>query len=673
MPFSEIALVLRWILPLWALGWLVLPLSSRGFPFLPDKGLAAGRFVALFGVGLIAFWGAATHLLPLRFAQFLLIASSFFVGIGWKKAAFRAGIPKNWRAFLVSDAVFLLAFAAFLWVRLRHPDAGDLEKPMDMALISAAMRADFLPFENPWFAGQNFTNYYYFGPFLSAITARTFATPPHFAYNLLQPMWAALFLSATWSLCAALAKSSKTGVAAMLLVGIGGPLEPLRQWSQNGQPWPLDWWKTSRVIPNTINEYPAFTLLSGDMHAHFFAFCGAITHFALCFGLIKTDSPRLRSALLLLGGVFLGFFVLTNTWDAPFYGILWLGCAIWARKNRNWTPQNSRALATSFVLAPLVALPYLLRFRSQVSGIALDPWLPDLFSLALFWGSWWMLGFFALAFDKGEDAPSHEAIFRRFLFGVGGAALLFPFLFYIRGAFGDGDLRHQDTVFKFGLQAWLLLGIGTACEAGSRLKIWAQNARIPQKIMVSVALAAFVFAVSLAPVAVAWTRTVRDAPRDAPGNPIYSLDAARFLPPGELQAAEWLRQNVRAGESFIEPILLEDGQIRGDYNAKYGSIAAFSGAPSVVGWPQHIAGWGAPWDEINRRAALVSAVYSEANPLPAIEKLGATYVYWRATPSQRIWTRSSRLKMVWHSTTGDSATGDSATGGSEAQIWRFIR
>ncbi|MBW3636949.1 MAG: hypothetical protein KY445_10900, partial [Armatimonadetes bacterium] len=164
MPFSEIALIFRWILPLWALGWLVLPLSSRLFPFLPDKGLAAGRVAALALLSLAAFWSAATHLIPLSIASFALIIVPIGIAIGWKNAAFRVQISKNWRRFLVSDAVFLLVFGLFLWVRLRNPNAADLEKPMDMALLSAAMRAEFLPFQIPWLAGQPFSNYYYFGP-----------------------------------------------------------------------------------------------------------------------------------------------------------------------------------------------------------------------------------------------------------------------------------------------------------------------------------------------------------------------------------------------------------------------------------------------------------------------------------------------------------------------------
>ncbi len=660
MLFSEIALVFRWILPLWALGWLILPFSARIFPFLPDKGLATGRILAVVLMSLAAFWGAATHIFPLQMAPWLFFIVPFGAGIGWKNADFRARIVENWRSLFISDAIFLLFFAAFLWVRLRHPEANDLEKPMDMALLAAAMRAEWLPFQSPWFAGQDFTNYYYFGPLLGANLARALGITPHFAYNLTQPLFGAFFLSATWSLGAALTKSAKIGVLAMFLVCLGGHFEPLRQWSQTGQPWPLDWWKTSRVIENTINEYPAFTLFTGDLHAHYFAFFLAITHFSLCFGIIKTDSSRLRSALLLLSGLLLGIFALTNTWDTPLYGLLWLGCTLWKRRSKVWTPTNDLFLVGSVFLAPLVALPYFLRFKSQVSGVALDFWVPDLFSLALLWGSWWALGLVALVLDKGEKVVSREAVFRRFLIGIGVLALIFPFFFYVRGVFGDGDLRHQDTVFKFGLQAWLLLGTGIACEVGFRLRAWWQSAKMPPRAAAFALGASFLAVISMAPACVAWTRTVRDAPRDNDGNPIYSLDAARFLPPGELQAIEWLRRSARPGEILVEPVSANNGQVGGDYDANCGRIAAFSGVPIPLGWPQHVAGWGAPWEEINRRAALVQAVYGSTNPETALQELGATYIFWPAAPPL-FWSRNKQLQRVW----------SASEGGNEVQIWRF--
>lgn len=673
MSSPEIALIFRWIVPLWALGWLVLPFSSRVFGALPDCGLAAGRVLTLVLLGVCAFWGAATHLIPLGVAPPALILAPLGTASGWKNPAFRARIRPHFRAFWISDAIFLLAFGAFLFVRLRHPDAGDLEKPMDMALLAAGMRAEFLPFQNPWFAGQDFTNYYYFGPLLGALLGRTFATPPYLAYNLVQPVFCAFFLSSLWSLAAALAKSLKIGVLAMLLVGVGGHLEPLRQWSQTGQLWPLDWWKTSRVIEGTINEYPAFTLLVGDLHAHFFAFCLAATHFCGCFCLLKAESARQRTVLLLLGGALLGVFALTNTWDTPFYGLLWLVCALKSWKIGGWSRQNRAAFVAALLLAPIVALPYFLKFKSQVSGVVWNPWLPDLFSLALFWGGWWMLGFWALTLNAGESKASLETIFRRFLIGIGALALLFPFVFYIRGVFGDGDLRHQDTVFKFGLQAWLLLGTGIACEAGFRFKAWWQSAIWPLQFAAFATGTAFFAVLGLAPAGVAWTRAVRDAPRGAAGKPILSLNAARFLPPDDLVGAEWLRRNARPGNSIVEPVGNDGhGNPGGDFDANFGRISAFSGVPCALGWPQHVAGWGALYPDIQRRALLIRQIYAGQQVAPAMRELGATYLFvgnaeWNETAARRFEAPSSGLELV----RGPVAPGANGEDENGPQIWRL--
>ncbi|MBW3635675.1 MAG: hypothetical protein KY445_04295, partial [Armatimonadetes bacterium] len=451
------------------------------------------------------------------------------------------------------------------------------------------------------------------------------------AYNLAQPLFCALFASVLWSLGAALGKSSKVGLFVVFLVALGGHFEPLRQIAQSGQIWPLDWWKTSRVIENTINEYPAFTLLVGDLHAHFYALSLAVTHFCLCLGLLKADSARLRSVLLLLGGVFVGLFALTNTWDAPLYGLLWLGCALWSRRSHPWTAGNLQALVGAMVLAPLVALPYFLRFKSQVSGVAFDFWVPDLASFALLWGSWWMLGFWALLMPSGEEEPSPEAIFRGFLMAIGVVALLFPFFFYLRGYFGDGDFRHQDTVFKFGLQAWLLLGIGIAAEAGFRFRHWWKSAIWPLKFASATTTLAFFAVVSLAPLCVAWARAVGSAARDAQGNVILSLNAARFLGDEELAGIEWLRRNAASGDSVVEAVATDpSGQPIGDYDASSGRVAAFSGVPSVLGWPQHVWMWGASWDDINRRAALVKGIYRGSTPqarLKALRQSGAIWIF----------------------------------------------
>jgi uncharacterized membrane protein len=192
---------------------------------------------------------------------------------------------RRW-ALLFSDAVFIVAFAFFVWVRACHPNLNEFEKPMDSAIMGSLARTQFLPADNPWFSGVPFTNYYYFGHLMGANLARLFGTPIALAYNLIVPAFCAFFISILWSLCAALTGSNGRGAVTMTVVALFGHFEPLRQHAKTGQWWPVDWWATSRVIDttadHTINEYPMFTLTLGDAHAHFFALPLAALFICLC-------------------------------------------------------------------------------------------------------------------------------------------------------------------------------------------------------------------------------------------------------------------------------------------------------------------------------------------------------------------------------------------------------
>ena len=604
----DFALLGRWFIALWALGWIALPISRRIFPALPDAGLSAGRVLFVILATLVCFWGASLHLFPLRFAPLVWLILALACAWNWKHLENRDFVRHNWRSLAVSDAIFAFSFALFAWVRMSHPEAGDLEKPMDMALLSAAMRADFLPFENPWFSGNAFTNYYYFGPLCGASMSRTLGTAPHFAYNLVFIAWCAFFLSTLWSVGAALTRSFKGGFFVLLLVGLGGHLEPLRQISQKKQLWPLDWWSTSRVIPNTINEYPAFTLGIGDLHAHFYAFSFAVLWFALLLNLWHASALR-RRTILAICGLVLGAWLMTNTWDAPLFGLL-LITTIWfsnSPKNQSETPLAASSTKPEraqkldwawnfapFIVAILAALPYFTKFKSQVSGAVFDPWIPDLFSFALLWGGWIALGLIALMLPR---ASSTKDFLRILMLGVGVLALLAPFVFYIRGAFGDGDLRHQDTVFKFGLQAWLLLGTAISAEVWIRFR--ALKSR-PKMVLAPVAIALFC-ALMLAPISVFYGRAVAGRTGD------FGLNAMRFLPKSEQNAILWLQTQTRLGDSLVENVRGKDGKPIGDYDATIARFSTFSGVPAALGWPDHAYVWGANYGEVQTRGSQILA------------------------------------------------------------------
>ena len=124
--------------------------------------------------------------------------------------------------------------------------------------------------------------------------------------------------------------------------------------------FPNDWWfwNASRVIPDTINEFPFFTFIYADLHAHMIAL--PLTLLALAavvgagalqcvprrrVGRIGCASRRPGASRLpeLLPIVLLGFVVgalrATNTWDFPTYALAGLAGAGRARGH----PARSRA------------------------------------------------------------------------------------------------------------------------------------------------------------------------------------------------------------------------------------------------------------------------------------------------------------------------------------------
>ena len=74
------------------------------------------------------------------------------------------------------------------------------------------------------------------------------------------------------------------GLVAAALVAILGNLAGVRTWLRADDP-PRDyaWFDPSRVIPDTINEFPSFSFVLGDLHAHVLAL--PFTVLALAFAM----------------------------------------------------------------------------------------------------------------------------------------------------------------------------------------------------------------------------------------------------------------------------------------------------------------------------------------------------------------------------------------------------
>ncbi|MGH2516610.1 MAG: DUF2298 domain-containing protein, partial [Ktedonobacterales bacterium] len=319
-----------------------------------------------------------------------------------------------------SEIVFAGAFGLMAWVRSFTPAVVDTEKFMDVAFLSSLWRTPHLPAPDPWLSGAPI-NYYYFGHFLLATLAKVIGTQPGTAFNIGIALIFALSAAAIFGVAAnlvavarrrawpSLAHTIPYGLASVLLVLVLGNLNGAQVWWQqalastgrgqlltNPMQWWLhrdlwlsyNWWNPSRVIPNTINEFPAFSFVLSDLHAHILALPFAALAVGIAFNLLLARGEGVRAfgrgplgILALVGSaVAIGGLYAINGWDLPTY----LGLALLALIIQQYLAHDRRinslllldlfaAAALLIALCFLAYLPFYRGFVSPSEGVGIVP------------------------------------------------------------------------------------------------------------------------------------------------------------------------------------------------------------------------------------------------------------------------------------------------------------
>ena len=333
----------------WPLTYVIFrPFHDRGYLFAKPIGIL---FVATIAWLLASFSIIGFTALSVGIGIILLATVSFviFWKLGDEIVVF---MRAHWRTIAVAEAIFLIAFFVFLAIRLANPDLWHAwrggEKPMDFAYLNAITRSTIMPPYDPWFAG-GYLNYYYFGQFIIASLIRITGIVPSVAYNLAVPLVFALSAATVYGIAynvVALSIRARGvirlgkapvvfGVIAAVLAVVAANVDGLAQLASGfydsairGQEFPqFDYWRSTRVFDrdsagNEITEFPFFTFLYADLHAHMIAIPFAVLALALSIAtFLRSGMERLSrfetiTALVLLG-VVVGSLRLINSWDFP--------------------------------------------------------------------------------------------------------------------------------------------------------------------------------------------------------------------------------------------------------------------------------------------------------------------------------------------------------------------
>jgi YYY domain-containing protein len=597
------------------------------------------------------------------------------------------------RLFLGGEAVFAVAYAMGVLLASFAPDVWNTEKPMDMAFINAIDASSHFPPHDPWMSGETL-NYYYLGHLALAWPIKLLGLRPDSGYLLCWGLLLALTASAVYAFAGTLWAAARAtlerpseavtsarreavrggpvlaGLFAVALVVALGNLAGVRTWLRaNDPPHDYAWFDPSRVIPNTINEFPSFSFLLGDLHAHVLAL--PFTVLALAFALqVALAGPRgdvvwRAVGEALVAGLAIGSLYAINSWSYPVVaGLLAAAMVVWLRDTAS---EGRRGFGVTWLVLVLVAgivliLPFLLNFTPEARGVALvherrpfTKWLGDtalIYGILLWpilaafagrlralanpwrWAGW---GLVAAAVAGSLLATSHLtgamllaggvaagiaaalslslSAPERFLWVLiaGGLALLFiPEVVYLRDAFDGTPLARMNTVFKAGYQAYLLLGLAAACAlpwAG----VWLSRAAWqPWALVASVLLLLGL----VYPYAGSYARTNGFARSPS----LDGLEWLRANNPGDPAAIAWLRDHTPGDAVVLEAF-------GDDYSAfGHGRISTFTGRATVLGWAGHELQWDHP---AGTRADDVKSLYTSTDAAaarPLLARYGVGYV-----------------------------------------------
>ena len=420
--------VLAWLIVVEGLALLALPASMLIFRPLPDRGYLFSKVLGILAVSVPVWLLASLGWLAFSRGSIMLAATLLALvsaaAIAMRGREMTVFVRERWRILAIGEIIFMVAFFAFVLLRMANPDLWHPfrggEKPMDMAYLNAVLQSSYMPPYDPWFGG-GYLNYYYWGQFMVATLIKATGIDPAVAVNLAVPLMFALTVGGAFALVYSLAEGTRrrigsvegnsghgrafswspvwAGVGGAAFVAVLGNLDGAVQLGQGiwralfrhmpfGQ---FDFWRSSRMMaPDPpgfeITEFPYFTFLFADLHAHLIVIPITLLVLGLALALVlgatarrgpqvrrrDEDSPwnAIEIARLAVLGVAVGALRAINTWDFPTYLAVAIAAIVLAAYFRHGGLSFSVLLESAlkavfvFLVGYLVFLPFHLNYET---------------------------------------------------------------------------------------------------------------------------------------------------------------------------------------------------------------------------------------------------------------------------------------------------------------------
>ncbi|AKB56073.1 hypothetical protein A9239_05075 [Methanosarcina sp. A14] len=683
--------VIFWFIFIEILGLVSIPLAGIAGNRLADRGYSAARTLGIVLVTYLAWLFSFLCGFNRRTILISVLLLCLISGIVYRK---QRTLPEK-KILLSNELVFAASFFFFLLIRMYLPKIYRHEKFMDFAFLNAVMRTSSFPPADPWFAGGSLDFYYYFGYLAVGAPGKLFSVEPSMLFNLAIALTFALSFNLLFGFGYNLTHGKirygfLTALFVILLGNLQGVKEFISMYLIKETTIVGYYWSSSRVIPYTINEFPYFSFIHGDLHSHMIAIPFQLLVLAFLLNIyLRKDSNRVFESILelLIFSVSLGFLFLSNSWDFPIYFSLtfavvfafYYGYYIRSKslyiQNKSLSRSVTGFLETVlsvFALSLLPYLPFYLSFKPQAaSGFDFVP--PELrttigeflilFSLFLFltlsflitrlesrrkiqYFLLWigisaflakelsipllviLLPLLALSlYSFQKDLTERSSAgFVSLLIAVAVFLALFCEIIFLDDPI-SGNFARMNTVFKFYIHLWTFLAIAASY---SFYQLYFRYRAFPKNnLPTNRVYGKKVWTVSLMLLVLSCSvfPVVATFTRIEDMNAKPALDGMEYMK--ELDRGDYDAIKWIQENLSGTPIILEASSDDSSYSY-ISRVSANTGLPTVIGWARHEQFWGRDDTEIRARFEDVNTIYSTSSKKKALElmnKYNINYVY----------------------------------------------
>lgn len=489
---SGLAAMAFWLLAIEAIGLAVLPITALVLRRTPDRGAFSARLLGLLVVGWLGWLGASIGLWQSRALLYVLVVLAVGLGCwGWWSLRGRSTDLPTRRMYVLGAGIWLGVFGYFVTLRALYPDFWQTwfggEKPFELAYLRAVAQSTSFPPYDPWFSDGTINYYYYGWQLVSTVTKISGVGIDH-SFQLALATFAGFVALQAATVGAMLlrrgrqrlpVRTTTAGAAAIVFATLfAGNLDAAYQ--MVGERALLadtfDFWRSTRVISYTINEFPYFSYLWADVHPHIanvpilLLLLTLVAHMAASGGLQLNRQLLAPLALLTL---VLGTVGVTNSWDLPLAigltvaALGYLGLQRSVRAGLAGAALGVLVTAASFVLFA----PFYLGFYSVVEGIKRSSGGSRLGEFLVVWGIFFLI--LTLATASEAVARSRDSTGIRDGLALAVVTLAVGTVAQAIDAINGGvGAPYRDVAGALVLGA-LVMGLAAAATIPSRFERWA--------------------------------------------------------------------------------------------------------------------------------------------------------------------------------------------------------